>query len=43
MFNVVEVRQVEEVEADEDSCMDDDVDGDVVHEMLDSVNVEVIY
>ena len=30
MFNVVEVRQADEVEADEDGCMDDDVDDNVV-------------
>ena len=42
MFNVVEVRQAEEVEADEDGCMDDDVDDDVVQAMLDLVNVAVI-
>ena len=42
IFNIMEVHQAEEVEADEDGCMYNDVDDDVVQEMLDLINVVVI-
>ena len=42
MFNVVEVGHAEEAEADEDGQMDEDIDDDVVHAMLDLINAAVI-